>query len=41
MKRLLVGLFKVALRLYIPHESVIIEEWVPPAMTRQKRPKMT
>ena len=30
------GPFKVALRLYIPQESVINEEWVPPGIARQK-----
>jgi len=30
------GLFKVALRLYIPQESVINEEWVPPGIVMQK-----
>ena len=30
------GPFKVALRLYIPQESVINEEWVPPGIVLQK-----
>ena len=30
------GPFKVALRLYIPQESVINEEWVPPGIVPQK-----